>query len=810
MKNISGICIIVMLFSLVSFSSFSQKAFYFGPDATVNVNDSVVIRLNDYQGDIQWQKSLDLDVWENIPGAVHDTLLFVSDTTTYFRARVIAGDCDPFYSDTTLVGVHKLNEDVKIIDESETVLISDSTDLANGIYRFIGQLEGVQVGSVILGQQDEGFMRRVTAILERSNEYAFETEQANMEDVFDELSLQDSILITLDASKTFIHGGRPLPIEVLYLPPGAELKKDRSGIDFSNSIIFEGTIQDEENEDNYIYLKVGINEGYVNFEPLLKREFEYRKFINIPTRLDRMLLTVGGAIDAAMSIYVESDGQFTYSKKIQIAKFEVPVAIGPVPVTAQLIFYIGFNAFMEAELYASAGFSADYSVEFGGEYIRTANPQWQIVWERDANFTPHEPEFSFYGHLTAKGYIQPEIAMMITGMAGPTFSVDPYLRFLGEVDFPEWYWELGAGVGGHLGFRVGLFGWDILDVNFELFNWDNVIASGTSEIEIDLPVLATLPITSITSTTAQSGGNVTNDGGATVTARGVVWSTTPNPTIENNQGYTTDGSGIGEFVSNLTGLISETIYYVRAYATNSAGTGYGQQEDFTTDDNGGGNIQPGEGVTDIDGNFYPSVIIGNQEWMAENLRVTRDANGNSITRYCYNNDAANCGLYGGLYTWHTIMNGATSSNTNPSNVQGICPTGWHLPSDAEWTELVDYVVAQGYPNDLNNPNGAGNALKSCRQVSSPLGGDCATSEHPRWNSHSTHYGTDEFGFSALPGGTRGTNGAYGNLGDYGRWWSSSETSSPNAWYRYLSNDYGNVRRYGNSKGLGFSVRCVRD
>jgi len=230
----------------------------------------------------------------------------------------------------------------------------------------------------------------------------------------------------------------------------------------------------------------------------------------------------------------------------------------------------------------------------------------------------------------------------------------------------------------------------------------------------------------------------------------------------------------------------------------------------TADDNGGGNGEPGAGVTDIDGNFYPSVIIGNQEWMAENLRVTRDANGNDITRYCYNNDVTNCDLYGGLYTWHTVMNGATSSNTNPSNVQGICPTGWHVPSDAEWTELVDYVVAQGYSNVWDNPNGAGNALKSCRQVSSPLGGDCATSEHPRWNSDSTHYGTDEFGFSALPGGHRYTYGYYYYLGDLGIWWSSTEGSPTNAWYRYLYSGYGNVSRNYRNKGNGFSVRCVRD
>ena len=235
----------------------------------------------------------------------------------------------------------------------------------------------------------------------------------------------------------------------------------------------------------------------------------------------------------------------------------------------------------------------------------------------------------------------------------------------------------------------------------------------------------------------------------------------------------------------------------------------------TADDNGGSNIQPGEGVTDIDGNFYQSVIIGNQEWMAENLKTTKYRNGISIdypgtdnsawqnnTTGAYAwlfNDIAWKDSYGALYNWYAV-----------NNSNGLCPTGWHVPSDAEWTELVDYVVDQGYPNS-NVVNGAGNALKSCRQVSSPLGGDCATSEHPRWNSHSTHYGTDEFGFSALPGGVRGTDGNCYGLGYYGLWWSSTEHSSVYAWLRGLRNDHGNViRHYSDNKHPGFSVRCVRD
>ena len=236
----------------------------------------------------------------------------------------------------------------------------------------------------------------------------------------------------------------------------------------------------------------------------------------------------------------------------------------------------------------------------------------------------------------------------------------------------------------------------------------------------------------------------------------------------------------------------------------------------------GGGI-PGEGVTDIDGNFYPSIIIGNQEWMTENLRVTKYNNGDSITTGLSNAEWANTtdgayaiyshsqidGLgsygqvadaYGKLYNWYAV-----------DDERGLCPSDWHVPTYADWMDLTDYVVAQGFPNEWNNPNGAGNALKSCRQVSSPLGGDCATSEHPRWDSHSTHSGFDEFDFSALPGGYRGTNGSYGLLGNIGFWWSSTESPSLGAesWNLFSSGGSADSDGY-HPKGLGYSVRCVRD
>ncbi len=212
---------------------------------------------------------------------------------------------------------------------------------------------------------------------------------------------------------------------------------------------------------------------------------------------------------------------------------------------------------------------------------------------------------------------------------------------------------------------------------------------------------------------------------------------------------------------------------------------------------------------DGDGNHYGVVSIGEQIWMAENLKTQKDAAGNNITRYCYDNNTDYCSWYGGLYLWSTLMNGDGSSNSNPSGVQGICPTGWHVPSDAEWTQLVDYVVAQGYPNN-DVTNGAGNALKSCRQENSPLGGDCNTTVHPRWNSNLNHHGFDLFGFAMFPGGFRSTDGNYLYLGVNGYPWSSSENSSMHAWGRYIYHIYGHIHRNTLYKTGGFSIRCLRD
>jgi len=295
-----------------------------------------------------------------------------------------------------------------------------------------------------------------------------------------------------------------------------------------------------------------------------------------------------------------------------------------------------------------------------------------------------------------------------------------------------------------------------------------------------LPVLTTAAVSGVTQTTAECGGTITSDGGAPVIARGVCWSTDSIPTIADSK--TTDGSGMGSFTSSITGLTDSTAYYVRAYATNSVGTGYGSIRSFTTLDS--------NTVIDIDGNVYQTITIGTQVWMAENLKVTHYRNGNAIPyvpdagtwtnlttgAYCnYNNDVNNVAVYGRLYNWYAV-----------SDSRNIAPFGWHVPSDAEWDTLVVYLG--GY---------------------TVAGGKMKEAGFAHWNSPNTG-ATNESGFSALPGGYRYSNGSYDYVGYGAILWSSTEYGSYSAWNRHLDCRSSGVGRVDSSMRSGFSVRCVRD
>lgn len=300
------------------------------------------------------------------------------------------------------------------------------------------------------------------------------------------------------------------------------------------------------------------------------------------------------------------------------------------------------------------------------------------------------------------------------------------------------------------------------------------------------------------------------EGTEAVKGKGLVWNTQGNPTFENNEGIIESSPNGGLFSSNIGSLQHSSTYYIRAFASTSAGKIYSSNVEFYTEPF---NI-PGSIITDIDGNQYRTAIIGNLEWMAENLRATHYAYGTPIESgiWDYNDNPANSENYGKLYSWETAMNGEASSNENPSGIQGVCPSGWHLPSDSQWEQMINYLInTYGVPR-YNAIDGAGNRLKAARQVGHPWGGKYNTEEHPRWNQNNKHYGTDDFGFSGLPGGHRCSNGNYWGMGWDLYWWSSTEhpTDYELAARWRMHNNNGSIFHNYSYKNGGFSVRCVRN
>ncbi|MFN8257507.1 MAG: fibrobacter succinogenes major paralogous domain-containing protein [Bacteroidales bacterium] len=294
--------------------------------------------------------------------------------------------------------------------------------------------------------------------------------------------------------------------------------------------------------------------------------------------------------------------------------------------------------------------------------------------------------------------------------------------------------------------------------------------------------VVTKTATSVTQFSANCNGEVISDGWSAITERGICWSTNPNPTIADNK--LINGTGIGNYSVQLTGLTLNTMYFFRAYAVNNFGIAYGDIVEFTTSS---------EGVTDIDGNIYNIVTIGTQVWMKENLKTTKFKDGTSIplvsdpgnwsslysSGFCWLNDDPNSfkNEFGGLYNWYAV-----------NDTRNICPSGWHIPTEADFNELINYLG--GY---------------------SVAGGKMKESGTTLWTTPNIG-ATNESGFSALPASYRNIYGTYspGAFLKNTYFWTNSEQTSNSALYYTLGYNTESIISNSLEKQNGFSVRCIKN
>jgi uncharacterized protein (TIGR02145 family) len=321
----------------------------------------------------------------------------------------------------------------------------------------------------------------------------------------------------------------------------------------------------------------------------------------------------------------------------------------------------------------------------------------------------------------------------------------------------------------------------------------------------NLPYLNTLGVTNVTFTSANTGGWVNiyfDDAESQVTNKGLVWSTNANPDLENNQGMLAFGSGTDNFYHNLENLSPRTAYYVKAFAENSLGVTYGNAVKFYTL----GPVMPCPGeatITDADGNSYNTVQIGNQCWIAQNLKTTTNNLGDPIERICHDNNAGQCATLGGLYRWNTLLSGEPEGSHEM--VQGICPAGWYLPKDQDWEELNGYLINYGYNYDHTLDNNLTAKSLSAPELwynfaNPPTG---SPGNEPAKNNSS--------GFTAIPAGAFPANQTFIPSGESANFWSLSESvSNENAsYYRQLHFQNKGLKTDSISKEAALSVRCFK-
>ncbi len=274
--------------------------------------------------------------------------------------------------------------------------------------------------------------------------------------------------------------------------------------------------------------------------------------------------------------------------------------------------------------------------------------------------------------------------------------------------------------------------------------------------------------------------NIPDSGGKTITQRGIVYSTTENPTTLNDK--ILSGTGIGEFSITITGLTQKTTYFVRAFASNEVGTAYSNQIKLTTN-------TASTTISDIEGNTYNTINIGNQIWMTSNLSTSRFRNGVYIpyilnsTQWAttkspalsfYNHDNNFESNYGKQYNWYAV-----------ADPQGLCPVGWHIPTNSDWTVLSD---------NLGGLNLAGGRMKNAGTTF--------------WIFPSN--GTNASGFNGLPGGFRNVDGTFGILLHNAYWWSATDENEQKAFSRSIVYTDNVLSVNSSLKNQGFSIRCLKD
>lgn len=711
-------------------------------------------------------------------------------------------------------------ETTKIIDESTWQTNVISIDSSNYTFTFNENLANkvtLKAGDILVSSVGEGYLRKVSNVVQENGEIKIYTEFASLNEAVRDGSFTFSTVLSEQNIK-----------KITYLKKG--IKIDTTHMKSTEATNIEATIDEYFDADHKVHVT-----GNFSMLPIAHCElelgvFKVKKFsINYEIEEQINLATTLEILNVA------------YSKEVELVNITfntIIVYIGSVPVVIvpEMVIIVGANLNIESNISTSIHQQMNYSVG-----VLYENGIWAPTQEQTNSFTYQPPTLS--ANANAKVYIKPQLSFKVYGFVSPYIYGEAYGRLEADLLENPW-WNLYGGANVGLGVRMKIIKQELMDwpdTPYYIFEYEQLIASAS----ISDPPIAEF-YSNTTSGSApltvnfidQSTNNPTSwqwdfgDGGTSTQASpSHIYSTEGSYavalTVTNNYGADTESKTNYITVSSGGSNTPPTALFTVTPSSGTTSTNFAFDASGSTDNedptsdlqvrwdfDGNGSwdtnwdtdktqshqysseatytakleVKDTEGLTDQytkgitvsngggtgsftdlrDGQTYSTIVIGNQTWFAENLNYTTS---NSWT---YDDDPANGDVYGRLYTWDAALT--------------ACPSGWHLPSDAEWDILKD--ILGGYYV-------AGGKLKE------------AGTAH--WNSPNTG-ATNSSGFTALPGGIRLQDGAFIIHGESGYWWSSTEyiISGNNALIRTLGYGTEWMTTSNDRKTRGFSIRCLKD
>ncbi|MBV5313160.1 MAG: peptidoglycan DD-metalloendopeptidase family protein [Prolixibacteraceae bacterium] len=720
--------IIGLLILFTTSSVFAQKIYTLN-DSIPITQDSVTIKSGPHRGKIQWQKSLDNKSWLNLVGKTADSLKVKSDIEAMYRIKITEGACLPIYSDTAKIRLDTIQVNINNVVTAKFPVSSISTN----------------------------------------NPKVEKLSEVDIQDIFDE---------TQDLFKATNNISYQIKISIDILPP------NNDDIEVVISVPIEYLSQLPSNYTINLFALIYQNGGdeildnfemiasnYISTNHTLTAKLPRWVFTNSRNGVFETVLTIAGTPE---NLNLKSVAG-TY---ILLGECKSSSIICPLDLCSNNIVSSPFELGRLDPLGSgntTTHLATDFKVPSGTNVFAVSDGE--IIY-KGLNTKPDSKSktgFRGYGlylilrHTDGSSTLYAHLSQVLIS-SGKVKKGDIIAKSGGS---PNDYPNAGGSTGPHLHFEYVPSG-NIIGSNFRIDPFPCISQASLANI-------STISLTNILTNSAKSGGNITSDSGTTITARGVCWSTSQDPTTATKIPAT--GSGIGSFTCTISGLVANTTYYVWAYAINSAGTAYGNKLSFKT------SVAESGTVTDIDGNIYHTVTIGTQVWMVENLKTTKYNDGTNIPNvtdntawsvlttgaYCwYNNDTSQKNTYGALYNWYSVNTGR------------LAPSGWHVPTDGEWATLITY---------LGNEEIAGGKMKETGTV--------------HWAGDT--YATNSSGFSALPGGSRyHGDGLYTNKFNIAEFWSCTNGQYGGAWERFLTFSDNSCIRYIVGEARGVSVRCVKD